>query len=89
VSRTLPTPVLLAAVLVAACGTDERGRVEAAVREREHLAAGPVASVACERAGEMWGCRLRLADGRTQACQVALNHEDEVEGVACQPVRGE
>jgi hypothetical protein len=87
--RTLRTPVLLAALLVAGCGTDERERVEGAVREREHLAAGPVASVACERAGEMWGCRLRLADGRTQACQVAVDDEDEVEGVACQPVRGE
>ena len=78
-----------AGAALAACGQSERERVEDAVRERDELAAGPIESVACERARVMWGCRLRLRDGRTQACQVSVSEEGEPTGVGCQPIRGE
>ena len=79
---------MVAAGLLAGCGESERERVEDAVREREHLAAGEIESVRCERAERMWGCRLRLRDGRTQACQVAVADGD-VQGVGCQPIAAE
>ena len=80
--------LLILAALSSGCGQSERERVEQAVRDREALAAGPIESVSCERAQAMWGCRLRLRDGRTQACQVRVD-DGEVQGVGCQPIAGE
>ena len=88
----VPGTVLVAAIgwlALAGCGQSERERVEEAVRERPELAAGPIDSVDCEPAEVMWGCRLRLADGRTQACQVRVDPDGEPVGVGCQPIRGE
>jgi hypothetical protein len=86
-------PPLVAAALavaaLAACGESERERVEDAVREREDLAAGRIESVRCERAELMWGCSLRLRDGRTQACQVSVSEDGEPTGVGCQPIQAE
>ena len=76
-----------AACLAAGCGQSLRERVEDAVRA-DGRAAGKVASVRCEPTARMWGCRVRLSDGRTQACQVAVA-DDEVQGAVCQPLRGE
>jgi hypothetical protein len=59
------------------------------VRDREHLAPGEIDSVSCERAERMWGCQLRLRDGRTQACQVAVDDAGEPQGVGCQPIAAE
>ena len=78
----------LATALLAGCGTSERERVEDAVRDREELLAGAIDSVRCERAEVMWGCRVTLRDGRTQACQVAVDDGD-VRGVGCQPIQAE
>ena len=78
-----------AAVTLAACGESERERVEDAVRARDELAAAPIESVRCERATAMWGCSLRLRDGRTQACQVSVDEDGEPTGVGCQPIQAE
>ena len=80
---------IVVALALTGCGQTERERVEDAVRERAHLAAGPIEAVECDRAAAMWGCRLRLADGRTQACQVRVDRDGEPTGVGCQPIRGE
>ena len=80
--------VLLGFVLSsAACGTDDRERVEDAVRSRGNVA-GIVDAVTCSEASAAWGCRVRLRDGRTQACQAKVD-DGRVTGVACQPLRGE
>ena len=79
--------LVAAGLLAAGCGQSLRERVEDAVRT-DGQAAGEVAAVRCEPAGRMWGCRVRLRDGRTQACQVAVER-DEPRGAVCQPLRGE
>ena len=81
--------LVVALVALAGCGESERDRVEDAVRARDELLAGELASVMCERASAMWGCEVRLADGRTQACQVRVDDDGEPQGVGCQPIRGE
>ena len=70
------------------CGRSEREEAEQAVRSHEAVA-GDITSVRCERAERVWGCRVRLADGRTQACQVSTGEAADPPGVACQPLRGE
>lgn len=79
--------VIAAGLLAAGCGQSLRERVEDAVRE-DGRALGEVTSVRCEPTARMWGCTVRLRDGRTQACQVAVA-DDEVQGAVCQPLRGE
>lgn len=73
---------------LAGCGTSDRERVEQGVRDQA-VAAGPIRAVDCRAASRMWGCTLRLRDGRTQACQATVDRDAAVEGVACQPLRGE
>ena len=81
---------LLLAVTTAlpACGGGEARRVEDAVRERPHLAAGRIVDVKCTPHQQAWGCVLRLADGRTQACQARVR-DGKATSVACQPLRAE
>jgi hypothetical protein len=90
VALVAPALALALALALAACGGDdaERGHAEAAVRSFGNLAAPPE-RVRCERAEVVWGCRAWLADGRTQACQVEMGDGGGVNGVACQPIRGE
>ena len=75
-------------VFLSACGgiSDEQ-RVEDAVRLRGNVA-GPVAAVACVERPTVWGCTVRLRDGRTQACQATVS-DGRVRGLACQPLRSE
>jgi len=81
--------VALVLAFAAGCGASERHRAEAAVREHEDRAAGRIAEVRCARAELMWGCTVRLEDGRTQACQVAVDPDGDPTGVGCQPIQAE
>ncbi len=83
------TLVALMSTLTLACGQSDRERVEDAVRAHEDRAAGRIDEVRCERAAVMWGCSLRLTDGRTQACQVSVDPDGNPTGVGCQPIQAE